>query len=72
MKKDEKKEEGKKTFQVSCAQDFENTRDGIKKVLKSFIKDNNIDDFIKLQICPDLAIFRESRKLNTKDGNNIY
>ena len=72
LKKDENKEEGEKTFQVSCAQDFENIREGIKKVLKSFIKDNNIDDFIRLQICPELSIFRESRKINTEDGNITF
>ncbi len=66
QKKDEDKS---KNVQVTCSQDFEHTREGIKKVLKSFIKDNNIDDFIKLQICPDLTIFRESRKLNTEDTN---
>ena len=71
QKKDEGKD-GEKIFQVSCAPDFENTREGIKKVLKSFIKDNNIDDFIKLQICPELTIFRESRKLNTEDGNVTF
>ncbi len=71
QKKDEGKD-GEKIFQVSCAPDFENTREGIKKVLKSFIKDNNIDDFIKLQICPELTIFRESRKLNTEDGNITF
>ena len=66
QKKDEDKS---KNIQVTCSQDFEHTREGIKKVLKSFIKENNIDDFIKLQICPDLTIFRESRKLNTEDTN---
>ena len=58
-----------KIIPITCAQDFENIRDGIKKVLKNFIKDNNIDFFIKLQICPELSIFRESRKLNTEDTN---
>ena len=72
LKKDKNMEEGEKTFQVSCAQDFENTREGIKKVLKLFIKDNNIDEFIKLQICPELAIFRESRQLNTDNGNITF
>ena len=71
QKKDEGKD-GEKIFQVSCAPDFENTREGIKKVLKSFIKDNNIDEFIRLQICPELTIFRESRKLNTEDGNITF
>ena len=66
------KNDGEKIYKVSCAPDFENTREAIKKVLKSFIKDNNIDDFIKLQICPELTIFRESRKLNTEDANLTF
>jgi hypothetical protein len=57
---------------ITCAPDFELTRDGIKKVLKNFIKDNNIDEFIRLQICPELTIFRESRKLNTEDANLTF
>ena len=57
---------------ISCSQDFENAKEEIKKVLKSFIKDNNIDDFIKLQICPDLTIFRESRKINAGDTNMSF
>ena len=57
---------------ISCSQDFEHTKEGIKKVLKSFIKDNNIDDFIKLQVCPDLTIFRESRKINVGDTNMSF
>ena len=68
----QKKEEDNgenKNIPVTCSQDFEHTREGIKKLLKSFIKDNKIDDFIKLQICPDLTIFRESRKLNNEDAN---
>jgi hypothetical protein len=54
---------------VTCAQDFENVRESIKKVLKSFIKDNTIDDFIHLQICPELNAFRESRKLINEETN---
>ena len=72
LKKEEIKEEGKKTFKVSCSPDFENTRESIKKVLKLFIKDNNIDDFVKLQICPELTIFRESRKINAEEGNITF
>ena len=67
-----KKDDREKIYKVSCAPDFENTREAIKKVLKSFIKDNNIDDFIKLQICPELTIFRESRKLNSEDANVTF
>ena len=54
---------------MTCAQDFENVRESIKKVLKSFIKDNTIDDFIHLQICPELNAFRESRKLINEETN---
>ena len=56
---------------ISCSQDFEHAKEGIKKVIKSFIEKNNIDDFIKLQICPDLTIFRESRKINEGDSNTL-
>ena len=57
---------------VFCSKDFENVSDEILKVLKSFIKDNNIDDFVKLKICPDLTIFRESRKLFIGDLNTTF
>ena len=57
---------------ITCAPDFELTRDGIKKVLKNFIKDNSIDEFIRLQICPELTIFRESRKLNIEGANLTF
>ena len=68
----QKKDEDKdliKNAQISCANDFENVKESIKKVLKSFIKDNSIDDFVHLQICPELSVFRESRKLNTEETN---
>ena len=58
-----------KKISVECSQDFENIRDSIKDVLWSFIKDNNVDEFIHLQICPELSIFRESRQLNTEETN---
>ena len=64
-----KKDKNGENTHISCSQDFEQTKGGIKKVLKTFIKDNNIDDFIKLQICPDLKIFRESRKINEEEPN---
>lgn len=57
---------------VFCSKDFENVNEEILNVLKSFIKDNNIDDFVKLQICPDLTIFRESRKLFNGDSNTTF
>ena len=66
---DSEEEEASKIIPVTCTQDFEKVRESIKKVLKSFIKDNSIDDFIHLQICPDLNAFRESRKLNTEETN---
>ena len=73
QKKDESdsdsEDEVSRVIPVTCTQDFEKVRESIKKVLKSFIKDNTIDDFIHLQICPDLNAFRESRKLNTEETN---
>ena len=71
----QKKEEDNdviKNVQITCAPDFENVKDSIKKVLKSFIKDNSIDDFVHLQICPELTVFRESRKLNTEETNPSF
>ena len=62
----------KNVYPVMCAHDFENTKIGIKNALKSFIKNNNVDDFIKLQICPELSIFRESRKINTEESNTSF
>ena len=62
-------DESSRVIPVTCAQDFEGVRESIKKVLKSFIKDNTIDDFIHLQICPELNVFRESRKLINEETN---
>ena len=74
LKENEKKQEVKnnniKTISpVTCARDFEYVEDSIKDVLKSFIKSINIDDFVHLQICPELSIFRQSRNLNTEEAN---
>jgi hypothetical protein len=66
---DSDEESSSKIIPVTCSQDFEKVRESIKKVLKNFIKDNTIDDFIHLQICPELNAFRESRKLNTEETN---
>ena len=65
-------ESDSKVIPVKCSQDFEHIRESIKDVLRSFIGDNNIDDFIHLQLCPDLTIFRQSRHLNTEDANPSF
>ena len=65
----EKNDNDKNIIPVKCSQDFEHIKDSIKNVLRSFIKDNNVDEFIRLQLCPELSIFRESRKLNTEETN---
>ena len=65
----EKNDNVNNTIPVKCSQDFEHIKDSIKNVLRSFIKDNNVDEFIRLQLCPELSIFRESRKLNTEETN---
>ena len=72
QKKEINVENDPRIIQVKCSQDFEHIRDSIKDVLYSFINDNNIDDFIHLQICPDLTIFRQSRNLNTEDANPSF
>ena len=58
-----------KIIPVGCSQDFEHIKDSIKNVLRSFINDNYVDEFIHLQICPELSIFRQSRNLNTEEAN---
>ena len=72
QKKEINEEYDSKVIPVKCSQDFENISEGIKDVLISFIRDNNIDDFIHLQLCPDLTIFRQSRNLNTEDANPSF
>ena len=72
QKKEINEEYDSKVIPVKCSQDFEHISEGIKDVLISFIRDNNIDDFIHLQLCPDLTIFRQSRNLNTEDANPSF
>ena len=64
--------EESKIISVVCSKDFENVSDEILRILKDFIKDINIDDFVKLQICPDLTIFRQSRQLFNGDLNETF
>ena len=71
-KKEVNEDNGLPIIPVKCSQDFEHISEGIKDVLISFIRDNNIDDFIHLQLCPDLTIFRQSRNLNTEDANPSF
>ena len=72
LQKKEKKQDNNdmiKNIPVTCSKSFESVEDSIKDVLKTFIKSNNIDDFIHLQICPELSIFRQSRNLNIEGAN---
>ena len=72
LQKKEKKQDNNdmiKNIPVTCSKSFESIEDSIKDVLKTFIKSNNIDDFIHLQICPELSIFRQSRNLNIEGAN---
>ena len=72
LQKKEKKPDNNdmiKNIPVTCSKSFESVEDSIKDVLKTFIKSNNIDDFIHLQICPELSIFRQSRNLNIEGAN---
>ena len=72
LQKKEKKQDNNdmiKNIPVKCSKSFESVEDSIKDVLKTFIKSNNIDDFIHLQICPELSIFRQSRNLNIEGAN---
>lgn len=72
LQKKEKKQDNNdmiKNIPVTCSKSFESVEDSIKDVLKTFIKSNNIDDFIHLQICPELSIFRQSQNLNIEGAN---
>ena len=72
LQKKEKKQDNNdmiKNIPVTCSKSFESVEDSIKDVLKTFIKSNNIDVFIHLQICPELSIFRQSRNLNIEGAN---
>ena len=71
-KKELNEDNGLPIIPVKCSQDFEHISDDIKNVLKSFIKDNNVDEFIHLQICPDLTIFRATRQLNTEEAGSSF
>ena len=72
QKKEINEENGYPIYPVKCSQDFEHIRDDIKNVLKSFIKDNNVDEFIQLKLCPDLSLFRASRNINTEEAGSSF
>ena len=44
----------------------------IKNVISDFTKENNVDDFVKLKICPDLTVFRQSRELSLNENNDLF
>jgi len=57
---------------ICCSNNMDLIPDEIKNVLNNFNTENNIDDFVKLKICPDLTLFRESRQLNINENNELF
>ena len=66
------KEDENKKNPIFCSENMDLIPEEIKNVLSDFKKDNNVDDFIKLQICPDLSVFRQSRQLNLNENNDLF
>ena len=56
---------------LHCSENMNTLSEEIKNVIYKFTNDNNIDDFVQSKICPDLAIFRESRELNI-ENNDLF
>ena len=66
----EKKEIPK--IKMVCSNNFDTTQDEIKNVLRKFITDNKVDDFVKLQLCPELPDFRQNTKIDNEDLNKTF
>jgi len=72
LKDNEENDSDKRKNPITCSENMELIPDDIKKVLKDFTSENQIDDFIQLKICPDLSVFRETRELTSKENNDIF
>jgi len=57
---------------ICCSDNMDLIPDDIKNVLNNFTQENNVDDFVKLKICPDLSIFRQTRALNLNENNDLF
>ena len=69
---EEKREDEEKKNPIHCSDNFNLIPNEIKTVLNNFIEENNVNDFVELKICPDLAIFRESRDLTQNENNEPF
>ena len=56
---------------IYCSENMDLIPDEINNVLNNFKVENYIDDFVKLKICPDLSIFRQSRNL-LNENNDLF
>ena len=72
LKDDEDNISNKRKNPITCSESMDLIPEDIKKVLKDFTSENQIDNFIQLKICPDLSVFRETRELNSKENNEIF
>ena len=57
---------------ICCSENMDLIPEDVKDIIKNFSSENHIDDFVQLKICPDLAIFRQSRELNTNENNDLF
>ena len=57
---------------ICCSENMDLIPDDIKNVLNDFTKENNVDDFVKLKICPDLTVFRQTRDLSSNENNELF
>ena len=69
---DLKSEESKPQKIITCSEDISSLPDDIKNVLDDFKIQNPVDSFLQEKICPDLAIFKQSRELTTNENNELF
>ena len=69
---DNLREDEDKKNNICCSENMDLIPEEVKNIIKNFSSENNIDDFVQLKICPDLAIFRQSRDLNTNENNDLF
>ena len=65
-------EDGNNKNPICCSENMDLIPDDIKNVLNDFTKENNVDDFVKLKICPDLTVFRQTRDLSSNENNELF
>ena len=69
---DNLREDEDKKNNICCSENMDLIPEDVKDIIKNFSSENHIDDFVQLKICPDLAIFRQSRELNTNENNDLF